>query len=182
MDETQKKDLIEMLAECEAIFGGLGRDPSRIDGFLAEAGSLWKRFAPGEGFGSLMVGLIRACSDPFHWEENTFLRKLREYLAPRGETAASEECAGRIDAFLLEIAAPWKENLPDWRFGQLMFNFISESGDPTGWTDSRFAAALQEYISRFAPKKPASPFPPLPELTEEELEHFFDDMDSRDPT
>lgn len=28
----------------------------------------------------------------------------------------------RIDPFLQELGTIWKENCPDWRFGQLMFN------------------------------------------------------------
>lgn len=28
----------------------------------------------------------------------------------------------RIDLFMQELGTIWKENCPDWRFGQLMFN------------------------------------------------------------
>ncbi len=31
----------------------------------------------------------------------------------------------RIDNFMEEIKKLWKENFPDWRFGQLITNFIS---------------------------------------------------------
>ena len=31
----------------------------------------------------------------------------------------------RIDNFMEEVQKLWKENFPDWRFGQLITNFIS---------------------------------------------------------
>ena len=31
----------------------------------------------------------------------------------------------RIEPFMLELAKIWKENCPDWRFGQLMSNVIN---------------------------------------------------------
>lgn len=31
----------------------------------------------------------------------------------------------RIDKFCAELAKIWKENAPDWRFGQLIVNVIS---------------------------------------------------------
>lgn len=31
----------------------------------------------------------------------------------------------RIDEFCQELAKIWKENCPDWRFGQLMVNVLS---------------------------------------------------------
>ncbi len=37
----------------------------------------------------------------------------------------------RIDEFCQELAKIWKENCPDWRFGQLMVNVLnSMSKDP----------------------------------------------------
>ena len=30
----------------------------------------------------------------------------------------------RIEPFCNELAKVWKENFPDWRFGQLMMNFL----------------------------------------------------------
>lgn len=34
----------------------------------------------------------------------------------------------RIDSFTNEINQIWKDNFPDWRFGQLMVNFMSWYG------------------------------------------------------
>ena len=31
----------------------------------------------------------------------------------------------RIEPFMLELAKIWKENCPDWRFGQLMSNVLN---------------------------------------------------------
>ena len=36
----------------------------------------------------------------------------------------------RIVPFMETLAQIWKDNLPDWRFGQLMYNFIADYGDP----------------------------------------------------
>ena len=52
----------------------------------------------------------------------------------------------RIDPFLAEIGAIWKERFPDWRFGQLIYNFICETGDPFYWEEEEFLAKLNEYL------------------------------------
>lgn len=52
----------------------------------------------------------------------------------------------RIDLFLAEIGAIWKERFPDWRFGQLIYNFICENGDPFYWEDEEFLARLEAYL------------------------------------
>lgn len=57
----------------------------------------------------------------------------------------------RIDEFCNELAKMWKENCPDWRFGQLMTNFFSE-----------------EYYS-----KGRDPFFPEEEDIKKSLEKFF---------
>ena len=31
----------------------------------------------------------------------------------------------RIEPFMMELAKIWKENCPDWRFGQLMVNVLN---------------------------------------------------------
>lgn len=52
----------------------------------------------------------------------------------------------RIDPFLKELGDIWKTKCPDWRFGQLMFNFISETGDPFHWSEEDFINKLKEYF------------------------------------
>lgn len=52
----------------------------------------------------------------------------------------------RIDLFLAEIGAIWKKRFPDWRFGQLIYNFICENGDPFYWEDEEFLARLEAYL------------------------------------
>lgn len=32
----------------------------------------------------------------------------------------------RIEPFILELGAIWKENVPDWRFGQFADNILTE--------------------------------------------------------
>lgn len=56
----------------------------------------------------------------------------------------------RIEPFLKELGKIWGENVPDWRFGQLIFNLISEMGDPFYWEEDMFLKKLREY---FTPKE-----------------------------
>lgn len=51
----------------------------------------------------------------------------------------------RIDNVCAKIAEQWKR-LPDWRFGQLMVNFMSAYGDPFYWEEDDFLEYLKEYI------------------------------------
>lgn len=52
----------------------------------------------------------------------------------------------RIDNFLKEIGKIWKDRVPDWRFGQLMFNFFSKEGDPFYWEEDAFIEKLKKYL------------------------------------
>lgn len=52
----------------------------------------------------------------------------------------------RIEPFLKEVGEIWKERFPDWRFGQLMYNFICETGDPFHWEEEEFLAKLRDYL------------------------------------
>ena len=54
----------------------------------------------------------------------------------------------RIAPFLEEVGTIWKEEAPDWRFGQLMYNFLSQYGDPFYWEEDRFLEKLNEYFKR----------------------------------
>jgi len=61
------------------------RDIERIDKFLAKVGEIWKRECPDWRFGQLMYNFICENGDPFHWEEEEFLKRLKDYLAPKEE-------------------------------------------------------------------------------------------------
>lgn len=52
----------------------------------------------------------------------------------------------RIEPFLKEVGDIWKERFPDWRFGQLIYNFICETGDPFYWEEEEFLAKLKDYL------------------------------------
>ena len=52
----------------------------------------------------------------------------------------------RIDPFLKEVGEIWKKRFPEWRFGQLMYNFICETGDPFYWEEEEFLAKLRDYL------------------------------------
>ena len=61
-----------------------------------------------------------------------------------------QEFTDRIRPFLDKVGDIWMDNAQDWRFGQLMYNFICEMGDPFYWEEEDFLAKLEEY---FAPKE-----------------------------
>lgn len=52
----------------------------------------------------------------------------------------------RMAPFLKQVEEQWKK-LPDWRFGQLMFNFFSAKGDPFYWEEGRFIEELEDFIN-----------------------------------
>lgn len=57
----------------------------------------------------------------------------------------------RIDEFCNELAKIWKENCPDWRFGQLMVNVLnSMPKDPFFPEEDEM---LQYFKNFFKPKK-----------------------------
>lgn len=52
----------------------------------------------------------------------------------------------RIANFMYELGEIWGQNLPDWRFGQLMVNFISEVGDPFYLEEDDFLEKFKKYV------------------------------------
>ncbi len=52
----------------------------------------------------------------------------------------------RIDKFMDELGKLWREKVPDWRFGQLMYNFLSSKGDPFYWEEDDFLKKFKEYL------------------------------------
>ena len=51
----------------------------------------------------------------------------------------------RMQPFMEEIIKEW-EKLPDWRFGQLMYNFIYTVGDPFYWEEEKFLEELKKFV------------------------------------
>ena len=57
----------------------------------------------------------------------------------------------RIDKFCNELAKIWKENCPDWRFGQLMVNVLNSlPRDPFFYEEDELMAEFEKF---FAPKE-----------------------------
>ena len=55
----------------------------------------------------------------------------------------------RIDNFLKELGKIWKDKCPDWRFGQLMFNFLSQvNEEPFFWEEDKFLKKLEEFFEK----------------------------------
>lgn len=59
----------------------------------------------------------------------------------------------RIPMISMEIRDLWTPYCPDWRFGQLMYNFIAWYGDPFYLEDDAFIAKLEEYLKESFPNK-----------------------------
>lgn len=54
----------------------------------------------------------------------------------------------RLDKFYDELREVHAKSFPDWRFGQLMFNFISECGDPFYWEEDKFIEEIKKYANK----------------------------------
>lgn len=54
----------------------------------------------------------------------------------------------RIDKFMNELGKLWRDKVPDWRFGQLMYNFLCATGDPFSfyWEEDKFLEKFKEYL------------------------------------
>ena len=60
--------------------------------------------------------------------------------------------ANRIPLFLAEIEIEWRK-LPDLRFGQFMFCFFSEYGDPFFLEEEAFLSEFKKYVKKISTKK-----------------------------
>lgn len=55
----------------------------------------------------------------------------------------------RIDPFMHEIAKIWKEECPDWRFGQLMSNVLNSlPRDPFFYEEKEMLNEFRKYFHR----------------------------------
>lgn len=59
----------------------------------------------------------------------------------------------RIEPFMEEITAIWKEKYPDWRFGQLMVNFFYRVGDPFYYEEEELLTAFKAFAVGDDPKE-----------------------------
>lgn len=55
----------------------------------------------------------------------------------------------RIDGFLEEIKNIWKENFPDWRFGQLVENLNRYHGDLFYLEEKDFLRVLKSFVNEY---------------------------------
>ena len=55
----------------------------------------------------------------------------------------------RIDEFCRRLAAAWKHDVPDWRFGQLMSNLFSsfDGRDPFFIEDDEMIDLIESYLT-----------------------------------
>jgi hypothetical protein len=54
----------------------------------------------------------------------------------------------RIPPFLEKLGTLWAENAQDWRFGQLMYNFMCSYGDPFFLEEDKFIEELTAFFDR----------------------------------
>ena len=58
------------------------RDPKRIKPFLAELGECWQK-VPDWRFGQLIANFCYWLGDPFFYEDDELIKKLKEYFKER---------------------------------------------------------------------------------------------------
>lgn len=59
----------------------------------------------------------------------------------------------RIDEFLQKLGTLWKDKYPDWRFGQLIMNFLYEAGDVFYYEENHFLIAFKAFLNNEDPKQ-----------------------------
>ena len=59
----------------------------------------------------------------------------------------------RIPNFMYELGDIWQKELPDWRFGQLMYNFMADYGDPFYLEEDKFLEKFKEYVDKVKGRK-----------------------------
>ena len=52
----------------------------------------------------------------------------------------------RIKPFLDELGKIWEEKCPDWRFGQLMYNLMCQTGDFFYFEEDRMLKEIKKYF------------------------------------
>ena len=55
----------------------------------------------------------------------------------------------RMEPFFAELAELWEQYCPDWRFGQLISNWIlAERRDPFYWEEDKFIKELRKFLEK----------------------------------
>lgn len=57
----------------------------------------------------------------------------------------------RLDKFYDELKDIHAKSFQDWRFGQLMYNFICEYGDPFFLEEDAFIIEMKKYANKYSP-------------------------------
>ena len=59
----------------------------------------------------------------------------------------------RLDKLYEELCKIHKEYLCEWRFGQFIFNLISEIGDPFYYEEDKMIEVIKKYVSKVTGKE-----------------------------
>lgn len=59
----------------------------------------------------------------------------------------------RIEDFLQEFGTLWKDHYPDWRYGQLLMNFLSVYGDVFYLEEDQFLVAFKAFLNHKDPRE-----------------------------
>lgn len=81
----------------------------------------------------------------------------------------------RIETFLNEVGDIWKNRFPDWRFGQLMYNFISCYGDPFYLEEDEFLVAFKAYANGEDPRKAVNAYR-TEKVQKKKMKELFEDV------
>lgn len=57
----------------------------------------------------------------------------------------------RLDPFYKQLKEIHRNYFPDWRFGQLIVNFLGECGDPFFWEEDDFIKEIKAWANKTSP-------------------------------
>ena len=133
------------------------RDPERIPMFTQALSELIVTYFPQSTFPDILNGYLSdpecGCSDPFYLEVEDFYESFESYafdtleLPPENPDLHPE----RISFYLRRLAKSWQELVPDWRFGQLLVNFITVYGGILSEEDE-FFGELERWLDMRRPR------------------------------
>ena len=125
------------------------RDPNRLDGFYKRLYQLHKEYAPDLTIVQFLLKFFdQYMRDPFFPEEDELQAAFEEWAGGNtqaehksGESKVSEEDWNTIRDI-------HKKTFPDWRFGQLMVNFLGcVTCKRPELTDAKFINYLNQYAT-----------------------------------
>ena len=124
------------------------RDPNRLHKFYGELQKIQFSYFPDMNFVQFILGFIAQYKyDPFFPEEDMILKDFEKY----GKSRARFEWDGMPGfnpATYDTLRDVHMKYFPDWRFGQLLVNFLGWCGiDPAGIDEEKFVELFNKFAN-----------------------------------